>query len=86
MGQIGPSRLSKFANGPLKLSYGRHACHRTPGGFTTPSDMPGALIEPLFLSDPFEASIAGSPHGQQLIAEGMAAAVERYFTTAAKPR
>jgi N-acetylmuramoyl-L-alanine amidase len=53
------------------------------GGFTTPSGMPGALIEPLFLTDPFEASIAASGKGQQLIADGMATAVERYFTTSA---
>jgi N-acetylmuramoyl-L-alanine amidase len=49
------------------------------GGFTDPSDMPGALIEPLFLSDPFEASIASSSSGQQLIAEGVAASVGQYF-------
>jgi N-acetylmuramoyl-L-alanine amidase len=48
-------------------------------GFTTPSQMPGALIEPLFLTDPFEASIAASDTGQQLIAEGVADAVGQYF-------
>jgi N-acetylmuramoyl-L-alanine amidase len=50
-------------------------------GFTTPSEMPGALIEPLFLSDPFEASIAASGSGQELIAEGVANAVGNYFTS-----
>lgn len=45
-----------------------------PGNFTTPSEMPGALIEPLFLSDPFE--------GQELIADGVAEAVGEYFTPA----
>jgi N-acetylmuramoyl-L-alanine amidase len=49
------------------------------GYFTTPSQMPGALIEPLFLTDPFEASIAASTHGQLVIAGGIAAAVEEYF-------
>jgi N-acetylmuramoyl-L-alanine amidase len=49
------------------------------GYFTTPSQMPGALIEPLFVTDPFEASIAASAHGQQVIAGGIAAAVEQYF-------
>ncbi len=29
-----------------------------PGWFDTPSEMPGALIEPLFITDPFEGSIA----------------------------
>jgi N-acetylmuramoyl-L-alanine amidase len=37
------------------------------GYFTTPSQMPGTLTEPLFLTDPFEASIAASSRGQHLI-------------------
>jgi N-acetylmuramoyl-L-alanine amidase len=49
------------------------------GYFTTPSEMPGALIEPLFVSDPFEASLAASLAGQQAIAVGIARAVEQYF-------
>ncbi len=44
-----------------------------------PSQMPGALIEPLFLTDPFEASIAASHGGQQAIAQGMAQAAEEYL-------
>jgi hypothetical protein len=41
--------------GPAKAGY-----------FTTPSQMPGALIEPLFVTDPFEASIAvrGDPRSR----------------------
>jgi N-acetylmuramoyl-L-alanine amidase len=50
-----------------------------PGFFTTPSQMPGAVIEPLYLTDPFEGSIAASVHGQQVIAEGIATAVEQYL-------
>lgn len=50
-----------------------------PGYFSTPSQMPGALIEPLFLTDPFEASIAASALGQRVIAAGLAAGIERYF-------
>jgi N-acetylmuramoyl-L-alanine amidase len=49
------------------------------GYVTTPSRMPGALIEPLFITDPFEASIADSPRGQRLIARGISAAVTQYF-------
>jgi N-acetylmuramoyl-L-alanine amidase len=49
------------------------------GYFTTPSQMPGALIEPLFITDPFEASIAASSQGQEVIAGGIARAVEQYF-------
>jgi len=50
-----------------------------PGYFSTPSEMPGALIEPLFITDPFEGTIAASTAGHQAIAEGMAQAVEQYL-------
>jgi N-acetylmuramoyl-L-alanine amidase len=49
------------------------------GFFTTPSQMPGAVIEPLYITDPFEGSIAASTTGQQTIADGIAQAVEQYF-------
>jgi N-acetylmuramoyl-L-alanine amidase len=52
------------------------------GYFSTPSMMPGALVEPLFVTDPFEASIAASSRGQRVIAAGLAQAVEQYFATA----
>lgn len=50
-----------------------------PGWFDTPSKMPGALIEPLFITDPFEGSIANSSTGQQVIASGIAKALEQFF-------
>jgi N-acetylmuramoyl-L-alanine amidase len=50
-----------------------------PGWFTTPSRMPGALIEPLFITDPFEGSLANSRAGQQVIASGIAKAAEQFF-------
>ncbi len=53
------------------------------GYFTTPSQMPGALIEPLFVTDPFEGSIAASSLGQQVIAAGLANAIEGYFASQA---
>jgi N-acetylmuramoyl-L-alanine amidase len=52
-----------------------------PPWFTTPSQMPGALIEPLFITDPFEATIANSEVGQQAIAGGIAEAVVEYFAS-----
>jgi len=51
-----------------------------PGFFTTPSQMPGAVIEPLYLTDPYEGSIADSPRGQQVIANGIATAIEQYLS------
>jgi N-acetylmuramoyl-L-alanine amidase len=53
-----------------------------PGYFSTPSTMPGALIEPLYVTDPFEASIAVSAEGQHVIAGGIAKAVGQYFASA----
>ena len=49
------------------------------GYFSTPSTMPGALVEPLFITDPFEGSIAAASRGQQVIASGLARAIEQYF-------
>jgi len=49
------------------------------GYFATPSQMPGALIEPLFLTDPGEGSLAASASGQAAIAHGLASAIEQYF-------
>ncbi len=40
------------------------------GYFSSPSNMPGAVIEPLYLTDPFEGSIADTSHGQSVIAAG----------------
>jgi N-acetylmuramoyl-L-alanine amidase len=51
-----------------------------PGYFSTPSTMPGTVIEPLFVTDPFEATIAASSSGQHVIATGIAKAVETYFS------
>lgn len=55
------------------------------GYFSSPSHMPGALIEPLFLTDSFEASIAASPSGQHLIARGLAQAVTQYLAAPPVP-
>jgi N-acetylmuramoyl-L-alanine amidase len=49
------------------------------GYFDTPSLMPGALIEPLFITDPFEGSLAASVAGQEAVGQGVAQAVESYF-------
>jgi N-acetylmuramoyl-L-alanine amidase len=49
------------------------------GYFSTPSEMPGAVIEPLYITDPFEGSIADSSHGQMVMAQGIARAVERFL-------
>ena len=53
-----------------------------PGFFTTPSQMPGVVIEPLYLTDPYEGSIADSSLGQRTIAQGIATAVEQYVAPA----
>ena len=44
--------------------------------------MPGAVIEPLHLTDPFEASIAADPADQSVLAQGLATAVEQFLAPA----
>jgi len=50
-----------------------------PGFFDVPSQMPGALVEPLFITDPFEGTLAARPAAQQSIAQGLARAVVQYL-------
>jgi len=72
---------------PADLAYG-HLLLLGPaekGYFSTPSMMPGALVEPLFITDPFEGSIAASSRGQQIIAAGLARATEQYFVPQPAP-
>ena len=72
---------------PADLAYG-HLLLLGPaekGYFSTPSMMPGALVEPLFITDPFEGSIAASSRGQQIIAAGLARAIEQYFVPQPAP-
>ncbi len=72
---------------PADLAYG-HLLLLGPakeGYFNTPSMMPGALVEPLFITDPFEGSIAASNRGQQVIAAGLARAIEQYFAPHQSP-
>ena len=45
-----------------------------------PSEMPGALVEPLFLTNPGEASVAASPAGQEKIATALKNGLEAYFS------
>jgi N-acetylmuramoyl-L-alanine amidase len=49
------------------------------GYFSTPSDMPGTVVEPLYVTDPFEGTIAASTTGQQAVALGIDQAVLAYF-------
>jgi N-acetylmuramoyl-L-alanine amidase len=53
------------------------------GYFSTPSTMPGALVEPLFITDPFEGTVAASKRGQRVIAAGLARGIEQYFAGSA---
>jgi N-acetylmuramoyl-L-alanine amidase len=62
-------------------SYGRVLLlgPASPGYVDEPSSMPGALVEPLFITAPAEGSIADSAAGQQTIATGIARAIETYL-------
>jgi len=46
-----------------------------------PSNMPGAIAEPLFLTRASEGDIAASSNGQALLADAIADAVEAFLTT-----
>jgi hypothetical protein len=72
---------------PADLAYGHLLLLGPPekGYFITPSMMPGALVESLFITDPFEGSIAASRRGQQIIAGGLARAIEQYFVPQPAP-
>ncbi len=48
-------------------------------GRLKPSQMPGALSEPLFLSNPSEAAIAAKPEVQEALARAYANAIEQYL-------
>ena len=79
-GSIVPTNSSgPIATGAARYGHVLLLGPAMPGYFATPSEMPGALIEPLYLTDPFEGSIAVSAIGQTAIADGIAQAVEQYF-------
>ena len=50
------------------------------GYLSTPTLVPAALIEPLFLTNPPEASLADSAAGQEAIARGLADAAEQFLS------
>ena len=50
------------------------------GWVDNPSQMPGALVEPLFVTNPAEAQIASDPSGQQKIAEALESGVLKFMT------
>lgn len=51
-----------------------------PPWFTSPSRMPGAVIEPLFLTNPGEARRVTTTAGRAAIARGIVEGLEAYFT------
>lgn len=52
------------------------------GWVDEPSLMAGALVEPLFLTNPAEARLASDPAGQQEIAAALESGVVKFLTTA----
>ena len=72
-----PTHTARAAAYPYLLELGPAQA----GWLADPSRMPGVICEPLFLSDPIEASIAASSSGQQALARGFAQAIEAYFAS-----
>ena len=81
LGMVDDSELGGPALSTAAADYGHLLLlgPADPGWFSTPSQMPGALIEPLFITDPYEGTQAASRLGQQVIAGGLAQAIEQYF-------
>jgi N-acetylmuramoyl-L-alanine amidase len=52
------------------------------GWVDSPSQMPGALVEPLFLSNAAEARLASDPSGQQRMAVALRTGLQKYFSGA----
>jgi len=50
------------------------------GWVDDPSQMPGALVEPLFITNPAEARLAGDSAGQQRIASALKTGLEKFFS------
>ncbi len=81
--------LGSYVAGPASSSIAAQAAAydhllligpRQSGFADHPSTMPGAVIEPLYLSDPFEGTIAAGRDGQTVIADAIAAAVRSFLT------
>jgi N-acetylmuramoyl-L-alanine amidase len=52
------------------------------GWVDAPSQMAGALVEPLFLTNPTEARLAADPSGQQVIAAALEAGLVKFLSAA----
>jgi N-acetylmuramoyl-L-alanine amidase len=52
------------------------------GWVDEPSQMAGALVEPLFLTNPTEAKVAADPSGQQVIAAALEAGLVKFLSGA----
>lgn len=50
-----------------------------PPYFSHPTLMPGVIAEPLFITDPTEASVAASAAGQRVIAQGLASGIHGWL-------
>lgn len=51
-----------------------------PGWVDSPSEMPGALVEPLFVTNPAEALMASDPAGQKKIAEALESGLVKFLS------
>ena len=54
---------------------------KSSGCVESPTQMPGALVEPLFVTNPAEAKLAGDAIGQERIAQALEVGLVKYLTT-----
>jgi len=76
-----PTHTARAAAYPYLLELGPAQA----GWLADPSRMPGVICEPLFLTDPIEASIAAASAGQEALAHGFAQAIQAYFASSPAP-
>ncbi len=79
--QYGSMHLLQVSGWVAGLAYGHLLLLGSAkyGYFSAPRTIPGPLVGPPFITNPFEGSIAASSRGQQVIADGLARAIEQYF-------
>src|SRR5205814_966162 len=73
----GPGAGQAAARRRLQGGHGRPA---EPGWLDRGTTMPGALVEPLFLTNPGEAALASGAAGQRRVAAALATGLESYLS------
>ena len=86
-GTLPDDQIDPYALTPQGQAYG-HLLLLGPysaGWMDNPSQMPGVISEPLFITNPQEGTIAASTAGQEAMARGFAQGAEQFFAQLSSP-